>query len=98
MLFTEADVTEIDLTAGNRDTSFAIVNENSNQRTLLVIRNSTEDFSFSVLKHNSTITERNITLNLIDSSTGTMVCIMITERLCTLYCFYRSMKLMLQPS
>ena len=75
MLFTEADVTEIDLTTGNRYTSFGIVSKNnSDQRTLLVVRNLTKNFSFSVLKGNSTITEKNFTLNLIDSSTGTMVC------------------------
>ena len=73
-LFTEADITEIDLTTDNGDTSFALVNRNSNERTLLVVRNSTRDFSFSFLNHSSTITERNFTLNLIDSSTGIMVC------------------------
>ena len=74
VLFTQADVTEIDLTTNNTDTSFAIVDRSSDQRTSLVVRNSPKNFSFSVLDHNSTITERNFTLNLIDSSTGIMVC------------------------
>lgn len=74
MLFTKVDVTEIDLTVGNEETSFAIVNGSSHQRTSLVVRDSAKNFSFSVLNQNSTITETNFTLNLIDSSTGTRVC------------------------
>ena len=97
-LFTEADVTEIDLTTGNSDTSFGIVSKNnSDQRTSLVVRNSTKNFSFSVSKGNSTITEKKFTLNLIDSSTGTMVC-NDNQKITALCCFHRSVKLMLQPS
>ena len=74
MFFTEADVTEIDLTTGNGNTSFGVVNENSSLRTSLVVRDSTKPFSFSALNHNSTIAYTNFTLNLIDSSTGNIVC------------------------
>jgi len=76
MLFTEVDVTEIDLTDGNMNTSFGVVNGSSDQRTSLVLRNSTKDFSFT--NQNSTIFEVNFTINLIDSSTGIIVCIIIT--------------------
>ena len=70
--FTEADVTEIDLTLENKDTSFAVVSKNSNQTTSLVIRNSS--FPFDFMNHNKTITNKTFTLNLIDSSTGNIVC------------------------
>ena len=70
---TEADVTEIDLTTGNTDTKFAVVSGSSDQKTSLVVRNSTTK-QFSFLSHSNTITEAAFTLNLIDSSTGNMVC------------------------
>ena len=70
--FTEADVTEIDLTSENKDTSFAVVSRSSNQTTSLVIRNS--EFSFDFVNHNKIITNKTFTLNLIDSSTGNIVC------------------------
>ena len=71
LFFTEADVTEIDLTSDNKDTSFAVVNRSSDQRTSVVIRNS--NFSFEFMNHNKTVTKKNFTLSLIDSSTGNMV-------------------------
>ena len=74
MFFTEADIVQIDLTTGNEDTRFAVVNKRSNQRTSLVYRNSKEDFSFSVSNHNDTVIKTVFTLNLIDSSTGNTVC------------------------
>lgn len=74
MLFTEADVTEVDLTADNEETSFAVINRNSNQRTSLVVRNSTAIFSFSAMNQSRVIAEKGFTLNLIDSSTGNIVC------------------------
>ena len=70
--FTEGDVTEIDLTLENKDTSFAVVSRSSNQTTSLVIRNSS--FPFDFMNHNNTITNKTFTLNLIDSSTGNIVC------------------------
>ena len=73
--FTEADVTEIDLTTGNEDSSFGVVRGSSDQRTLLVIRNSAKNFSFSAINYNRTITNVTFTLNLVDSSTGNVVCI-----------------------
>ena len=74
MFFTEADVTEIDLTTGNNNTNFGVVSGSSNLRTLLVVRDSTKNFSFSALNHSSTIAFATFTLNLIDSSTGNIVC------------------------
>ena len=74
MFATEVDVIEIDSTAGNKNTSFAVVSGSSNQRTLLVVRNLAENLDFSVLNQSKTITETVFTLNLIDSSTGTIVC------------------------
>lgn len=71
MFITEADITEIDITTGNKNTSFAGVSGSSNQKTSLVIRNSTKNFSFS---NNGTIDNTTFTLNLIDSSTGVTVC------------------------
>ena len=73
MFFTEADVVEVDLTIGNEDTRFGVVNKRSSQRTSLVLRNSKEDFSFSVSNHSNTIIKTAFTLNLIDSSTGNLV-------------------------
>ena len=73
LFFTEVDVTEIDLTIGNRDSSFGVISGSSDQKTVLVVRNSTKDFSFSYTNFNRTIAEVNFTLNLIDSSTGIKV-------------------------
>ena len=73
MFSTQADVTEIDLTTGNDNTSFGVVNGSSNLRTSLVVRDSNENFSFSALNYSNT----SFTLNLIDSSTGNIVCIII---------------------
>ena len=73
MFFTEADVVEVDLTVGNEDTRFGVVNKRSSQKTSLVLRNSKEDFSFSVSNHSNTIIKTAFTLNLIDSSTGNLV-------------------------
>ena len=73
MFLTEADIVEVDLTIGNGDTRFAVVNRRSNQRTSIVYRNSKEDFSFSVSNHSDTIIKTVFTLNLIDSSTGNAV-------------------------
>ena len=64
-------MTEIDLTPENKDTSFAVVSGSSDQRTSVVIRNS--NFSFEFMNHNKTITKKDFTLSLIDSSTGNMV-------------------------
>ena len=75
MFFTEADITEIDLTTGNEDSSFGVVRGSSDQRTLLVIRNSAKNFSFSAINYNRTITNVTFSLNLVDSSTGNVVCI-----------------------
>ena len=77
MFFTQADVTEIDLTAGNEVTSFGVVSGSSNIRASIVIRDSMNNFSFSALNelNHSTI----FTLNLIDSSTGNMVCIIMNN-------------------
>lgn len=76
MLVTEANVIEIDLTdhGNNENRSFAVVDKRSDQRTSLVLRNSVKDFSFTSLNHNSTYPETAFTLNLIDSSTGNIVC------------------------
>ena len=74
MFFTEADTTEIDLTTGNEDNSFGVVRGSSDQRTLLVIRNSINNFSFSTVSYSRTITNVTFILNLVDSSTGNVVC------------------------
>ena len=73
MFITEADTIQVDLTVGDEDTSFTAINGSFNQKTLLVIRNSMEDFSFDFLNHNSTVIETYFILNLVDSSTGVMV-------------------------
>jgi len=85
MLFTMVDVTEIDLTAGNRDTSFGVVNGSSDQRTSFVVRDVAKNFSFSYMNYNNTIAEKNFTLNLIDSSTGIIVRMVIACLECQLH-------------
>ena len=74
MFFTEVDIIEIDLTDDNEDISFAAVDGSFDQKTSLVIRNSTKNFSSFFHNYDKTIVEKNFTLNLIDSSTGIMVC------------------------
>ena len=64
------DITEIDLTTGNGDSSFGIINEESDQRTIIVVRNSSQNFSFF---NSNTTLNKTFTLSLIDSSTGIMV-------------------------
>ena len=64
------DITEIDLTTDNTDSSFGIINEESDQGTVIVVRNSSQNFSF--FNPNTTL-NKTFTLNLIDSSTGIMV-------------------------
>ena len=73
--FTEADVTEIDLTDSGTDKSFAVVG-NDSQRTIFVIRNSSSNFSYTdCLYHkNDTVDIKQFALQLIDSSTGNVVC------------------------
>ena len=94
--FTEADITEIDLTAGNEDTSFGIVNGSSDLRVSLVVRNSQNNFSFSA-NHNNTIVNETFNFTLIDSSTGIGVCNIVTKQL-LIYCLHRSAKLQLEPN
>ena len=74
--FTEVDVTEIDLTDSGTDRSFAIVNSSAEnyQRTTLVVRNSSRNYSFNhCLKNSESVEKGEFTLQLIDSSVGNMV-------------------------
>ena len=78
--FTEADVTEIDLTDSGTVQRFAIVDSSAEnyQRTSLVIRNSSSNYSFYHCKKNKDAGEkRRFTLQLIDSSSGNVVCTQI---------------------
>jgi len=72
--FTKVDVTEIDLTDSETDKSFAFVNRKY-QRTSLVLRNSSRNFTYTQCLHHkdNTVDERQFILHLIDSSNGNVV-------------------------
>ena len=74
------DIIEIDLTTDNRDSSFGIINEESEQGSIIVVRNASQNFSF--FNPNSTTLSKTFTLSLIDSSTGLMVGIINTIIIC----------------
>ena len=78
--FTEADVTEIDLTDSGTERSFAVVS-NGNQRTTLVIRGSPKNFNYTYCLHhkNDTVDKKQFALQLIDSSTGNVVSNFVVE-------------------
>ena len=73
----QADVINIDLTAGDEETSFGFVNGSLDQRAVIIVRNSEKNFSFSALNHSSIVAEKDFFLNLTDSSTGITVCITV---------------------
>lgn len=83
--FTAVDVTEIDLSDSGTDKSFAVAND-SVQITTFVIRNSLKNFDYAYCFNNTDIVDRKqFALQLIDSSTGSVVCNCILIKLSTVF-------------